>query len=344
PGQTRQVRRRRRVRAHAGRARRPPLPVRQPRLLGAVQLRQRPGPRGTRTGRRRLARRLRDHRARQREHRRDQRPDDHRTRAGRRRHVRRTAPGHRPVARRRHRQPGRRPRPVLLRRRRRCLGRRRPAHRSRPRRLQAPPDRPRLPPRGPHRPRPARPRGRHGRRRRPRPPGRPPLPPRQAPPRRAVRALRAVRGGPPYRQGGDVSADLAHRNGLPGRPRPPEDRRPMIRRRALTLLIIVLLIGIPAGYLVVSGAQSRASGKDKAAKYAATGLTEGWPSKVQRRIYQVPIPHPASWVAYYETNNWKTSRLYVEFETTDAGLNTFLTSLGATVDDLGEGKIPINER
>ncbi len=141
-----------------------------------------------------------------------------------------------------------------------------------------------------------------------------------------------------------MSADLAHRNGLPGRPRPPEDRRHMIRRRALTLLIIVLLIGIPAGYLVVSGAQSRASGKDKAAKYAATGLTEGWPSKVQRRIYQVPIPHPASWVAYYETNNWKTSRLYVEFETTDAGLNTFLTSLGATVDDLGEGKIPINER
>ena len=63
PGQARQVRRRRRVRPHAGRARRPPLPVRQPRLLGAVQLRQRPGPRGPRAGRRRLPGRVRDHRA-----------------------------------------------------------------------------------------------------------------------------------------------------------------------------------------------------------------------------------------------------------------------------------------
>ena len=37
----------------------------------------------------------------------------------------------------------------------------------------------------------------------------------------------------------------------------------MIRRRALTLLIIVLLIGVPAGYLVISANQSRDSGKDK---------------------------------------------------------------------------------
>ncbi|CAM5235817.1 Sugar kinase OS=Streptomyces albaduncus OX=68172 GN=FHS32_001206 PE=4 SV=1 [Streptomyces griseoloalbus] len=118
----------------------------------------------------------------------------------------------------------------------------------------------------------------------------------------------------------------------------------MIRRRALTLLIIVLLIGIPAGYLVISANQSRASGKDKEAKYSATGLTEGWPSKLQRRIYQVPVPHPAWWVASYETNNWKTSRLYVEFETSHAGLTAFLTSMGMSEKDLKKDRLPINAR
>src|SRR5690606_7393497 len=194
--------------------------------------------------------------------------------------------------------------PLLLRRGRRCLGRRRPADQARARRVQAPPHRPRLPPRGPHRPRPARPRGRHGRRRRPRSSRRPPLPPGQAPPGRALRALRAVRSGPPHRPGVIVTGEFPQQSGGTDEPRPAEDRRHMIRRRALTLLIIVLLIGIPAGYLVISAAQSRASGKDKEARYSATGLTEGWPSKLQRRIYQVPIPHPAWWVASYETNNW----------------------------------------
>ncbi|MEW1868205.1 sugar kinase [Streptomyces caelestis] len=130
----------------------------------------------------------------------------------------------------------------------------------------------------------------------------------------------------------------------PGAPRPAEDRGHMIRRRALTLLIIVLLIGVPAGYLVISANQSRASGKDKEAKYSATGLTEGWPSKVQRRLYQVPVPHPAWWVASYETNNWRTSRLYVEFETTDAGLSAFLTGLGVREDDLERDDLTIGER
>lgn len=102
---------------------------------------------------------------------------------------------------------------------------------------------------------------------------------------------------------------------------PGEDRRHKIRRRALTLLIIVLLIGVPAGYLVISANQSRNSGKDKEEKYSATGLSEGWPSRVQRRIYQVPIPVPAYKVAYYETNNWRTSRLYVQFETTGENLD-----------------------
>jgi len=127
-------------------------------------------------------------------------------------------------------------------------------------------------------------------------------------------------------------------------PRPTEDRRHMIRRRALTLLIIVLLIGFPAGYLVISANQSRDSGKDKEEKYSATGLTEGWPSKVQRRLYQVPIPHPSNKVAYYETNNWRTSRLYVQFQTTRAGLDEFLAAVGAGPADLEKDRITISAR
>ncbi|KAB1149897.1 sugar kinase [Streptomyces luteolifulvus] len=127
-------------------------------------------------------------------------------------------------------------------------------------------------------------------------------------------------------------------------PRPPEDRRHMIRRRAITLLIIGLLIGVPAGYLVISANQSRNSGKDKEAKYSATSLAAGYPSKVQRRLYQVPVPHPADSVAYYETNNWKTSRLYVEFRTTNAGLDAFLNGVGVGREDLKKGDITISAR
>jgi hypothetical protein len=118
----------------------------------------------------------------------------------------------------------------------------------------------------------------------------------------------------------------------------------VIRRRSLTLLIIVLLIGVPAGYLAISAGQSRDSGKDKEAKYSATGLTAGWPSRVQRRLYQVPVPHPADRIAYYETNNWKTSRLYVQFRTSAAGLDAFLTGMGVNRQDLKQGDITISSR
>ncbi|MDN0200753.1 sugar kinase [Streptomyces sp. S.PNR 29] len=142
-----------------------------------------------------------------------------------------------------------------------------------------------------------------------------------------------------------MTGTLPHQPGPADRPgRPAEDRRHMIRRRALTLLIIVLLIGIPAGYLVISANQSRDSGKDKEAKYSATGLTAGWPSKLQRRLYQVPVPHPSGQVAYYETNNWKTSRLYVQFQTPNAGLDAFLAGVGVTRDDLKKGDITIGAR
>ncbi|MFI9645134.1 sugar kinase [Streptomyces sp. NPDC052040] len=129
-----------------------------------------------------------------------------------------------------------------------------------------------------------------------------------------------------------------------GPPRPPESPGRKVRRRALTLLIIGLLIGVPAGYLVISADQSRNSGKDKEAKYAATGLTEGWPSRVQRRLYHVWIPGDATGVASYETNNWKTSRLYVQFRTSEVGLNRFLGTLKATPATLAKDDVAIGER
>ena len=125
----------------------------------------------------------------------------------------------------------------------------------------------------------------------------------------------------------------------------PRTARHKFRRRALTLLIIVLLIGVPAGYLVISANQSRDSGKDKEDKYSATGLTTGWPST--RPAPPLPghrsrAPRPS--VAYYETNNWKTSRLYVQFGTTDAGLDKFLTTIGTSRAALKKDDITISAR
>lgn len=141
-----------------------------------------------------------------------------------------------------------------------------------------------------------------------------------------------------------MTGSVPHQGASPDEPRPAEDRRHVIRRRALTLLIIVLLIGVPAGYLVISAAQSRDSGKDKEKKYSATGLTAGSPSRVQRRLYQVPIPPYSDHVAYYETNNWKTSRLYAQFRTSNEGLDRFLAEVGGETDDLERGEIVISAR
>ncbi|MFH9663188.1 sugar kinase [Streptomyces sp. NPDC017248] len=142
-----------------------------------------------------------------------------------------------------------------------------------------------------------------------------------------------------------MTPSLPHQGGPPGeRGDGAGHPRHTARRRALTLLIIVLLIGVPAGYLVISANQSRDSGKDKEEKYSATGLTPGWPSKVQRRLYQVTVPHPADDIAYYETNNWKTSRLYVQFRTNPAGLDSFLEAMGVRREQLRKDDITVGER
>ncbi|MGP3982213.1 hypothetical protein [Streptomyces sp. KR80] len=113
---------------------------------------------------------------------------------------------------------------------------------------------------------------------------------------------------------------------------------PSLRRRVLTLLVVVLLIGVPAGYLVISAEQSRDSGRDKEGRAAATGLTAGWPPKVTRRIYHVPIPPYSADVAWYETNSWKISKLYVQFITSNEGLDRFLGRIGTSRAALEQGK------
>ncbi|MEU6880488.1 hypothetical protein [Streptomyces sp. NPDC046712] len=124
----------------------------------------------------------------------------------------------------------------------------------------------------------------------------------------------------------------------------PEDRRHMIRRRWLTAIIIVLLVGIPAGYLVISAGQSRDSGRDKERESSATGLRDTMPSLMKRRIFEVPIPPGSTDVAYYETSNWKTSRLYVEFTTNAGWLDIFLNNVGSSRSQLVPGEVTVGER
>ncbi|MDN3294007.1 hypothetical protein QWM81_08095 [Streptomyces ficellus] len=127
-------------------------------------------------------------------------------------------------------------------------------------------------------------------------------------------------------------------------PASPEERRHMIRRRVLTAIVIVLLIGIPAGYLVISAQQSRDSGRDKEAESSVTGLQDSWPSRMKRRVFEVPIPAGSTEVAYFETSNWKSSRLYVEFTTSGTGLDDFLYDVGTSRSALGPGDVTISAR
>ncbi|WP_258053058.1 hypothetical protein [Streptomyces sp. Ru73] len=117
--------------------------------------------------------------------------------------------------------------------------------------------------------------------------------------------------------------------------------RPSRRRRWLSAFAVLLLIVIPAGYLALSAAQSRDSGQEKEERAAMAGLTWHWPSKVQRRIYDVRIPAYSYPVAFFETNSFKTSSLYVTFRTSQEGLDQFLANYGRTRDDLKKGDVTI---
>lgn len=116
---------------------------------------------------------------------------------------------------------------------------------------------------------------------------------------------------------------------------PPRVKR---RRPLLMALIIFLLIAIPAGYIVISAEQSRDSGWSKDAEAAATGLTNAFPSKVQQRIYNVPVPIGSTPVYYYETNSWQTSSLFVQFRTNEWGLEHYLQAVGTSTAALKKGQ------
>jgi hypothetical protein len=120
-------------------------------------------------------------------------------------------------------------------------------------------------------------------------------------------------------------------------PRPP--RRP--RHRWLAAIAVALLIAIPAGYLVLSAYQSRASGEGKARDAAERTMIYEWPSKVQRRIYDIPIPDGVTFVGHYETNAWERSTLYAQFRAEPEQLSFFLEELGTTRAGLHEGTVTI---
>ncbi|MGK5499910.1 hypothetical protein [Streptomyces sp. URMC 125] len=131
-----------------------------------------------------------------------------------------------------------------------------------------------------------------------------------------------------------------------GPPLPPHSGRPPHRpkHRWLAAVVVVLLIAVPAGYLVLSAHQSRDSGKDKQRAAAATGLVWQWPSKLERRIYEVPVPSGSSYVAHYEANSWQRSSFYVQFRTSQRGLETFLERAGGDPGALREGGAGVAER
>ncbi|WP_399083927.1 hypothetical protein ACGH2B_03575 [Streptomyces sp. BBFR2] len=114
--------------------------------------------------------------------------------------------------------------------------------------------------------------------------------------------------------------------------------------RWLMAVIVFLLVTIPAGYIVISAEQSRDSGGTKDAEAAATGLTNAFPTKVQQRIYNVPVPIGSTPVYYYETNSWDTSSLFVQFRTNEVGLARYLKAIGTSTDALKKGEVTITPR
>ena len=69
-----------------------------------------------------------------------------------------------------------------------------------------------------------------------------------------------------------------------------------------------------------------------------------WPSKAQRRIYDVTIPMDSIGVYFYESNSWKVSKLYVQFKTSAAGLAEFMKGAGTTTATLKPGDVTINAK
>ncbi|MQY14583.1 hypothetical protein SRB5_47510 [Streptomyces sp. RB5] len=106
-------------------------------------------------------------------------------------------------------------------------------------------------------------------------------------------------------------------------------------------VIVALLILVPLVYLCISFLQSRDAGRSKEESAEATGLVLGWPSRMQRRIYDIKPPMNVDPISFYEFNSWEKSSLYVEFTTNEAGLNAFMKWSDGHRSDLVEGYNPI---
>ncbi|CAM5359454.1 hypothetical protein [Streptomyces abikoensis] len=114
-------------------------------------------------------------------------------------------------------------------------------------------------------------------------------------------------------------------------------------RRCLKAVIVFLLVAIPAGYLYISAMQSRGGSESKKEQAAASGLEEGWPTRLQRRLYEVTVPPYAEDVASYETNAWKSSSLFLQFTTTREKFDKWLSDVGSSAADLEDGEVTIDE-
>ncbi|MEU8551274.1 hypothetical protein [Streptomyces roseoverticillatus] len=132
----------------------------------------------------------------------------------------------------------------------------------------------------------------------------------------------------------------AERTALPSGPRGTDGG---FGRRCLKTVIIFLLIAIPAGYLYISAMQSRGGSESKKEQAAASGLEEGWPTRLQRRLYEVTVPPYAEDVASYETNAWKASSLFLQFTTTREKFDKWLSDVGSSPAGLEAGEVTIDE-
>jgi hypothetical protein len=122
------------------------------------------------------------------------------------------------------------------------------------------------------------------------------------------------------------------RNGAAG-PAGPRDLPRWVRWTVLPLLVLV-----PLGYVIISAQQSRESGESKQQEAAVRQLVFGYyPSPLQQRIYEMPIPFGAGHVGVLETNSWDTSVLFTQFTTTAGGLDTFLAKVGTSREALHAG-------
>lgn len=110
----------------------------------------------------------------------------------------------------------------------------------------------------------------------------------------------------------------AHNGHMPHRP----PRR--VARSWKAYLAIALLVGIPLVYGWISTQQSRESGRDKAERAAFTDMEPGWPPRLLRRIYQVPVPGGAEYIRYYEQNALHDSALYVDFTAPQESVDEYL--------------------